>query len=227
MHPILFYLGSFPIYAFGLMVALAVWASILLGNQRLEKLGLQQSPQRFLWFWILIPGFLGAKLWYALWFPIEFWSNPLSMLLNRGGLVWYGGVIGGLAGLIGFCKRQHLNFLTVSDALMPAFLLGLAIGRIGCLFAGCCYGAICTLPWAIAYPQGHETFPHTVHPSPLYESMGAMMLMFVLLWLERLECKSIVPAGRLTSLSLIGAGLLRFVVEATRGDVLTTAIGLS
>ncbi|MEB3244962.1 MAG: prolipoprotein diacylglyceryl transferase [Vampirovibrionales bacterium] len=220
MHPVLFWIGPYPVYSFGVLIAIALLLAYNWGNHRLLNAGLRPEQYQSLWLWLLIPALLGAKAFYAIWFWEQFTLDPLGTLLNRGGLVWYGGVVGALLGLWFFAKRASLSLLNLLDALTLPVLAGLALGRIGCLLAGCCFGAPCLLngtplPWAVYYPPGHLSHPHGVHPSPIYEALGAIALLIVLKFRQHQFSQ-----GILTACTLIGLGGLRFIVEMTRGDTL-------
>jgi len=120
-------------------------------------------------FWMFVPGILGARVFYV----IEYWSSfqgptlwaTFTQIINiaEGGIVVYGSLIGAALGLAGFVHLHRLPFLAVCDLITPGMLLGLALGRVGCLLNGCCFGGPCELPWAVTFPQG----------SPPYESQLA------------------------------------------------------
>jgi phosphatidylglycerol:prolipoprotein diacylglycerol transferase len=119
-------------------------------------------------FWAFVPGIIGARAFYV----IEYWSgfqkatvgDTLLAMVNvtEGGLVVYGSVIGGALGLVGFFAKYKMPPLATLDLITPSFLLGLAIGRIGCLLNGCCFGGPCDLPWAVTFPAGSPPHVHQV-----------------------------------------------------------------
>lgn len=110
-------------------------------------------------FWLFVPGIIGARIFYV----IEYWGDfqretfaaTLGALLSftEGGLVVYGSVIGGLLGGIAYTVRNRLRFFAVADAIAPSLMLGIAIGRLGCLLNGCCFGGPCDHAWAVTFPQ--------------------------------------------------------------------------
>jgi len=141
-------------------------------------------------------GFLGAKL-----LSIVFHGGIRSSHIElAGGLRYPGALIGVLT--IGFAFRKvlpsGLSFRCFADLWAPSFVLACAIGRLGCLATGCCYGGVCHLPWAIRYPRGSapwymhfqagsiehsDSFSLAVHPFPLYLFLMEMTLVGFLLWM--------------------------------------------
>lgn len=225
MHPVLFHAFGFTIYAYGVLVALAFIGGFALITRRAAQAG--ENPDDYLEaaLWFIISGIGGARIFYFLWFPEVFFAHPLQTLLSSGGLVWYGGVIGVLLAILIYTRIKKINLFRFMDIVSPAAALGLAIGRIGCLMAGCCFGSVCALPWAIRYPITHETQGIPVHPAPLYETGLMLIVMTVLLRLDRRK-----PfLGFTTGWFFILAGIVRFAVEAVRGDRLVwlTGLGLS
>ena len=154
-----------PIRGYGVMNMLAVIAGTLLAAWRAKRVGLDPDLMFSLIFWMLVPGIIGARAFYVIeyWKP-QYWpayTNPggglgplLAAIVNipRGGLVIYGAFFGGVAGLLLFVRKHRLPLLALCDLIAPSMALGLAIGRIGCLMNGCCFGAVCDYPWAITFP---------------------------------------------------------------------------
>ncbi len=214
MHPILFEFSGIKIYAYGVLMALAYLLSFALILKRVREA--QDNPEDYLEaaIWFIIAGIGGARLFYFIWYPQVFFHDPLGSLFSQGGLVWYGGVIAVLLASIVFCRIKKISLQHFGDIVAPAAALGLAIGRIGCLLAGCCYGAVCDLPWAVHYPAGHETHGLAVHPAPLYET--ALMLLAAGLLLKLDQHKPY--AGFTLWWFFIIASLVRFSLEYIRGD---------
>jgi phosphatidylglycerol:prolipoprotein diacylglycerol transferase len=102
----------------------------------------------------------------------------------------------------------------LADILAPSIALGYVFGRIGCLLNGCCYGRACDLPWAIHFPQGHETYPNGVHPTEIYDSLLNLGLYLGLAWLYRRKTFD----GQVFAAYLMSYAVTRSIVEAFRGD---------
>ncbi len=160
-----------PIRSYGLMMLLGVTAGVTLAAWRAQRAGIHPDVIFNLAFWMFIPGIVGARLFFV----IEYWDTflrpvpgapelgpTLRAIVNvaQGGLVVYGSVVGGMLGLVIFVRLNRLPLLAMADLITPSMVLGLALGRIGCLLNGCCYGGLCDLPWAVTFPAG----------SPPYES---------------------------------------------------------
>ena len=78
----------------------------------------------------------------------------------KGGLVVYGAFFGGMLGLGLFWWRHRVPLLATADLIAPSMLLGLALGRVGCLLNGCCYGGPCDLPWKVTFPWNSPVHQH-------------------------------------------------------------------
>ncbi len=155
-----------PIRGYGMMIMLAVIAAVSLAAWRAKRRGLDPDLIFSLAFWMLVPGIVGARAFYVIEYWPDYWrwyTDPsgglgpfLGEVINvaKGGLVVYGAFFGGLAGLLLFVRRQRVPLLALADLIAPSLALGLAIGRIGCLMNGCCYGAACDYPWAVTFPAG-------------------------------------------------------------------------
>jgi len=109
---------------------------------------------------MFVPGIIGARLFFVIEYWPDFHKENLSqtvgaiLSITGGGLVIYGSLIGGMLGMLFFLHKSRLPLLAICDLLAPSLLLGLAIGRIGCLANGCCFGGPCDLPWAVTFPKG-------------------------------------------------------------------------
>jgi phosphatidylglycerol:prolipoprotein diacylglycerol transferase len=216
MYPLLFEFFGLKIYAYGVLVALAFLLGFALIAYRAKQAGDKVDDYTEALIWFIIAGIGGARLFYFIWFPAQFFQDPVGSLFNQGGLVWYGGVIGAFMAAVIYTRLKKINLHHFGDIVAPAAALGLAIGRIGCLLAGCCYGAPCDLPWAIHYPHQHETHGMAVHPAPLYETALMLIVMGLLLKLD----KNKPFEGFTLWWFFILAGIVRFALEFVRGDQL-------
>ena len=205
-------LFGLTIYTFGLMVGVAFIVAGWVVTRRLAELGRPTDWSFELVLCALVGGVLGAKLWWL----AEEWQtvadNPLGGLVSPAGLVWYGGLVGGVAAVALWTRWRGLDPRFVADLAAPALALGYAIGRIGCQLAGDGdYGVPSDLPWAMAYPEGTVPTTEEVHPTPVYEFL-VMSAVAGLLWRRR---DSMAPGG-LFALYLVLAGLERLLVEFVR-----------
>src|SRR5580692_4129641 len=141
MHPILFEIGSWPVYSYGILLAAAYLAGLQLAVVRARRAGLDSARVMDLGIYLIIAALVGAKLMLVLTDFGYFRANPRELLsLVRAGGVFYGGLLAAVA--IGFwlMGRYRLPAWTTADVIAPGIALGHVIGRFGCLMAGCCYG---------------------------------------------------------------------------------------
>ena len=151
-------LEGLPIRGYGVMLLVAVTAAVAMAAWRGRRVGIDPELVFTLAFWAFVPGIIGARAFYV----IEYWGDfqketlfeTLTAMVNvtGGGLVVYGSVIGGVLGLAAFIWRYRMPPLATLDLIAPSFMLGMAIGRIGCFLNGCCFGGVCDLPWAVTFP---------------------------------------------------------------------------
>lgn len=227
MHPVLFRISHFEVATYGVIVTLAVLAGGWLFARSFHERGLDRDVAWTLVTYGIVGGLVGAKLYFVL------VHGGWGALLSRGGLVWYGGLIGGGAAVLWKIRRDRLPLAGVADAAAPALALGHGIGHVACFFSGDSYGLPSDLPWAVAFPRGMPpstagnlrrgfgvevpaTVPDdallTVHPTMLY-SAAVLIAAAALLW--RWRGRARVP-GRLFAAYLVFAGVERFLVEFLR-----------
>ncbi len=150
-----------PIRGYGVLVLVGLVSGIGLSVRRGRQLGIDADTIIGLGFWMMLVGVVGARIFYVVQKWDEFQGPTLaaklmsSLKLTEGGLVIYGGVVGGLVAALAYCWVKKLSVPATADLVAPGFLLGLCVGRIGCLLHGCCFGGVCTanLP-AIQFPHG-------------------------------------------------------------------------
>ncbi len=221
MHPILIDLGFFQLPTYGVLLATAVVLSLWTLRLRADRAGLDGVHLVDFALWLVIWALIGAKLLLIFVELPRYLRDPASLVgVLRAGGVFLGGFIAAVIAAVVLLRRYKLSALTTFDVIVPSLALGHSIGRIGCLMAGCCWGAACDLPWAITYtdPVAAERLGtplhHPVHPFPVYEALFnfGLYLLLAALFKRRLA------AGRVfaTYLVLYGAG--RFALEWTRGD---------
>jgi phosphatidylglycerol:prolipoprotein diacylglycerol transferase len=217
VHPVAFQFGALTITWYGVMVALAFMVGIWNGSRRAAFAGIHSETVVDLGPWLIIGGIAGARALYVITFWREqFASAPITEFFQiwHGGLVFYGGLIGAAIATIVLAKIKRVPMWVLGDILAPSLALGYALGRIGCLLNGCCYGRPCGLPWAIHFPDPHQTFPHPVHPTQIYDALLALGLCAVLAKIFKRRRFD----GQIFVLFLMGYAVLRSAVECFRGD---------
>ena len=209
MYPVLFRLGDIEITSFGLMVAMGGLVGFWLFGRELARSGLPRDGVDAA-VGGLVGGLAGAKL---LW-TIEFAGDaPLTdLLFSRGGLSWFGGLIGGVGTGLWMLRRRRIPLMAGLAAATPALAAGHAIGRIGCFLVGDDYGRPSSLPWAVAFPDGRPPTTVPVHPTQLYEAAALAVLVWLLIRWRQRGVSDVGVLGRY----LVGAGGIRFVIEFVR-----------
>lgn len=141
MYPEICRIGPFTIYSYGIMLLVAFLISSLLVKAQAKKYNLNPDLIFDLSFIVFISGIIGARVFYILENLGYYLKNPTEIImLQHGGLSWFGGLIlGSLVG-IKYLRKRKLSIYKVVDLIMPFVALGQAIGRIGCLLNGCCFG---------------------------------------------------------------------------------------
>ncbi len=217
MHPIAFHLGQFAVHWYGVMMAVAFLAGLWTASRRGVRDNI--APERTLDVgpWLIVGAIVGARTLHVVtYWREEFAGKPIweIFMVQHGGLVFYGGLAGASLGCILYARRKHIPLWKLADILAPSIALGYVFGRIGCFLNGCCYGRACTLPWAVHFPKGHETYPNGVHPTELYDSLLNLILYVGLAWLYRRKKFD----GEVFAAYLMCYAVTRSIVESFRGD---------
>ena len=211
MYPVLFRVAGLEITSFGVMVALGALAGAWLFGRELDARRMGYASN--LAFVGLLGGLVGAKL---LWVAEHRGEEPvLALLTSRGGLSWFGGLVGGVGvGLLVVLHRRW-PLVPLLAAAAPAIALGQALGRVGCFLVGDDYGLPTSLPWGVAFPRGLPPTLVRVHPTQLYEAafLGTLALL-LLRWRARGTRDRLL----LARYALL-AGVFRFGLEFVRTNV--------
>ncbi|MBI5871133.1 MAG: prolipoprotein diacylglyceryl transferase [Actinobacteria bacterium] len=211
-----FSIGPLTFHTFGLMMALGFVAASTVVYYELKRKGL--NPECVYWIAIAAAagGLIGSKVHYLLLHLDDLKDDPLSSAFSGAGLVWYGGLIGGLGAAIIVIRLYRLPWGKAFDAGAPGLALGYAFGRMGCFLNGDDYGKPSDLPWAMEFPDGSPPTPFgvRVQPTQLYESFSSLLI-FAVLMLARKKLKR---DWAITCLYLFLGGLERFLVEFVRAN---------
>jgi phosphatidylglycerol:prolipoprotein diacylglycerol transferase len=172
--------------------------------------------------WIIISALIGAKLLLLIVDFDAFRQNPRELLtLMRSGGVFYGGLIAAVAVAFWYLRRHRLPMWSVCDAFAPGIALGHVIGRMGCFFAGCCFGKATDVPWAVTFTSEYANqnvgtpLNVAIHPTQLYEAGAELAILGFLLFMERRWRPF---PGRTFWTYLLVYGITRFIIEFYRGD---------
>ncbi len=149
----LFSIGRFTVHGYGLMIGLGFIAAVLVGCYLAKRRGLSDSDFTNIAMLVLVFGFAGGKLLHIIVEFRSFISDPMSVLGSEGFAV-YGGIISGILTIYLYCRIKKLEFIKYIDLFAAAVPLNQALGRIGCLLAGCCYGKETDSAFSIVFPEG-------------------------------------------------------------------------
>lgn len=213
------------------MIALAFLAGLWTAGRRAPLSGVNGERILDLGPWLILGAVLGARTLYVIsYWREEFAGKPLweIFMIQHGGLVFYGGLIGASLACILYVRMRKLALWKVADILAPSIALGYVFGRIGCLLNGCCYGRVCSVPWGIRFP--YESFAWKtqfdaslaarfepsapVHPTQIYDALLNLALYLTLGWLYRRKKFD----GQVFAVYLLGYAVTRSIVESFRGD---------
>ena len=207
MQPDAFQIGSLTVHWYGVFVALGFLTGLWNASRRATKVGIEPEKVFDVGTWLIVGGILGGRIFHV----VTYWEQSYAgkpvweiFAIHRGGLVYYGGLIGATLAGIFYARRKKLPVWKLADILAPSLALGYAIGRIGCQVSGDGdYGRAWDGPWAMGYPHGTvPTAPGvTVHPTPIYETL-VMGLVAYVLW----QLRDRVRPGVLFALYLVIAG---------------------
>jgi len=211
VHPEI-HLGPLTIQSFGLCVAIAFLAAGVLVQRRLVELGEDGELAYEVVGAGLVGGIVGARLWWAVGDWNALVHDPWSRLFSGSGLVWYGGLIGGVLAVWAWSYWRKVGIELLCSVGAPALAVGYALGRIGCQISGDGdYGRPSGLPWAMPYPNGTVPTNIAVHPTPIYETV-VVGLIALALWRYRDR----LSGRQLIAVYLIATGIERVLVEMVR-----------
>ncbi len=239
MNPVLFRVtDSFYIGTYGLLVALGLLAGIVLAAWRLKRKGEAPELAFDFAFVAVLSGFVGGRIAFIITEWSLFLDNPMALIFSRDGFVFLGGMIGGSVCSLAYLAWRGVALLPFADIMTPSLTLGHAFGRLGCHFAGCCFGGVCTVPGLglqvprLEQPDGNlfynafsdqlyhgqlapdATMSLPVWPTQLMEAGGLFLLTGLLLWVSTRTTR----AGVVLALYLLLYAILRFGIEMVRGD---------
>lgn len=230
MHPIVFQLGPLTVYSYGVCVAAAFLLALATAAWRLPRYGWRAEVAYDIGIYALLAAIVGSRLLYILEEPREFLASPWEVFMVwKGGLSYHGGLIAAALAGVAYLRYHRLRVLEGLDLLIPSVALGHAVGRIGCLLNGCCFGAVTRAPWGVVFPEGSAAYSFQlceglippgrawslpVHPAQFYESLVELGIFVALtLYIPRKKFN-----GEVFWLYLFLYGVGRFLLEYLRAD---------
>jgi phosphatidylglycerol---prolipoprotein diacylglyceryl transferase len=234
MIPVLFTLGPFKVYSYGLMLGIGFLLGSYILSLELRRKNLDPAIASTITILAVVFGISGAKLLHLIENWQTFLRDPFGMAFSAGGLTWHGGFILGMTAIFLYVRSKRVSFLKIWDGLGVALILAYGVARLGCHFSGDGdYGFPTDLPWGTNYERGtyppsraFAIFPEVTgrypggvvpdntpcHPTPVYE-MILGLIGFLLLWKLR---KRPWPDGKLFMVYLMLSSIFRFAVEFLR-----------
>jgi len=217
MHPDLIRFNGFAIHTYGVLVAAGFLAGVAFSIREGRLAGIPKQQILDLCFYLLLAAIIGSRLLYVILYLDEYLESPLAIFaIWKGGLVFSGGLIAALVTGLVLAGRWKMGMWRTADVMAPGIALGQAIGRIGCFFAGCCYGDPTDAFCAVTFTDPDSLAPlfTPLHPTQLYSS-GALLLIFLILWAFRNHTKW---QGQVFCLYVFLHSSARLIIEEFRGD---------
>lgn len=224
MHPKLFSLGPIVIHTYGLFVLTGIIAAFYVAIRKGKAYGVSPPAIAEMGLFMAFVGVIGARLAYVFMNLPYYVSNPIeSLKIWQGGLVFLGGMILVIPALLWYLRHNHLPFWRIGDLWAPSLAIGLAIGRIGCFMAGCCYGKPADTKWGVVFSNPDSLAPLgiSLHPTQLYSSLAGVVIFLVLMAMERRKHYE----GQVFLWFLILHSTARLYLERFRGDISGTISG--
>lgn len=224
MFPDLFSIGPFTLHTYGLFVAGGFLAGLMAAIHLGKAEGIKPQQTMDIGFLMIVAAIVGSRLLYIVINISHYLERPMDVLkIWQGGLVFSGGIVGVVLTAIWYTRRHRLSFWKIADIWAPPMVLGQAIGRIGCLMAGCCYGKPTGSRWGVVFTDPHSLAPLNIplHPTQLYSSALNFIIFFILLALRRKKAYH----GQVFLWLLVLHSTARLFVERFRGDDRGTIFG--
>ncbi len=215
-------IGPVTVHGYGVMIAIGILAAFWLSEKLARRHGLDAEKMDSFVFFVIIFGYACSKILYCITVFDQFLSDPFSVL-GSGGWVVYGGILGGILGAYLYCRTHGWDFIRHLNVLIPCVALAQGFGRIGCFFAGCCYGIQTDSAIGVSFPVDSLCpVGHPVIPTQLIMSAGDFIIFFILM--HNLE-KGKHPDNT-GAMYLILYSLGRFLIEFIRGDINRGFVGI-
>ncbi|QEH37990.1 Prolipoprotein diacylglyceryl transferase [Aquisphaera giovannonii] len=232
MRQVLFtipFLG-WPVFGYGAMLVLAFVSSTWLAAWRARKEKLNPDVILDMAFWVFFIGLVAARLFYC----VQYWGTEIQSLAEvvkywKGGIVYYGGIIGGVLAFFGYWKLHPFPMRPYLDALSPSIMVGTLFGRLGCFLNGCCFGDVCNLPWAVSFPKPSPPWSYEralklipedaawslpLHPTQLYSAFDGLVIFALLTAYYPVRRRD----GEVLGLLMLAYPVTRFLIEYLRSD---------
>jgi len=204
---------------YGILLATAFSVGYIIALRRAIKIKENPKHVENLFLICVLSAIVGSRMFHVLFEePRYYFSNPMKIYaVWEGGYTLFGGILTAMLGMFLYCRWKKLEFFQYGDIAAPTTAIGICIGRLGCFFAGCCWGTPTNLPWAVTFtnPDAFTTVKNIpLHPAQLYESFSTFLLYLFLTW----RFKTRHYYGQIFFEGLLIYSIIRFGVEFFRGD---------
>ncbi len=240
-----------PIRWYGLMYMFAFITAYLLVKKQVKEKDLKINDDNLtnLFFWGILGILIGARIFSTLIYDKtgKYWENPLLIFwpfdskfhfIGLQGMSYHGGLVGGFAAVIIYCKRKKLNLFEIGDIVAASVPAGYTFGRLGNFINGELFGRVTAAPWGMIFPDApvfpiRESWVSEIaakagidisaisayvnlprHPSQLYEALFEGIILWAFLWFFMRKRK--LPPGAIIGSYIAGYGLVRFFIEYFR-----------
>jgi len=186
INPVAFAIGPVEVRWYGILIALGILQVVLWMMWQVRRGGGLSYDTVFNAAIVGIPsGIIISRLLHVIDFSEYYIENP-QLIIGGEGLTIYGALLGGTLGIWIYSRFSSFRFAYMFDLMVPSVILAQAIGRVGCVINGCCYGDVCSLPWAIVYTHPGSLAPSgiPVHPTQVYEIIYLLVIFGVTLSLR-------------------------------------------
>jgi phosphatidylglycerol:prolipoprotein diacylglycerol transferase len=218
MYPLICQIGPFSIYSYGLMLALGFLVSVHLAKQKARRENFNPEIILNFAFLVFVFGIIGSRLLYIIQNITYYFREPREIImLAHGGLSWFGGLFLGVISGILYLKKKRLPIYKTFDLIIPFVALGQAIGRIGCLLNGCCFGKVSKFG---LYFKVHQSI---LIPTQLYSALILILIFIILRFLQERPHKD----GEIFFVYLLLYSIKRFFIEFWRADNEIIFLGLT
>lgn len=222
--------GGLKVFGYGSMMVLALLGSTWMAVWRARREKLDPEIILDMAFWLFLFGIVGARLFYC----FQYWGRGINSWLDvvqywKGGLVYYGGILGGTIAFFMYRHFRPFPLRPYLDTMAPAIMVGTLFGRLGCFLNGCCYGDPCNFPWAVSFPKPSPPWEFEVarglippeathslplHPTQLYSALDSLVILILLLAFYPLRRRD----GEVLGLLMVVYPITRFLIEYLRND---------
>jgi phosphatidylglycerol:prolipoprotein diacylglycerol transferase len=222
--------GGLKVFGYGAMLVVAFVSSTWLACWRAKRERLDPEVIGDMSFWVFLFGLMGARIFYC----AEYWGDEIKSLWDvvqywKGGVVYYGGIVGGVAAFFVYRTLRPFPLRPYMDVLAPSIAVGTLFGRLGCFLNGCCFGDVCRLPWAVSFPANSPPWvQHSkaglisagalkslpVHPTQIYSAIDALVIFLLLTAYYPLRRRD----GEVIGLLMLVYPISRFAIEYLRND---------